>query len=61
MIMIKMFVAQKSLPSLLLSLSYSCHNVNLFTQHMAQLNMRAARRSFLNRAVLNKNKDIIVA
>lgn len=40
---------------------YFYHSPHLYTKHLAELNMRAVRRNFLNRAVLNQAKDIIHA
>jgi hypothetical protein len=40
---------------------YWCYIPHLMTIHQAELTVRATRRSFLNKAVLNQNKDVIFA
>ena len=40
---------------------YWCYSPHLMTIHQAQLTIRATRRLFLNKSVLNQNKDVIYA
>lgn len=55
----------KLAPRLLLGLShknlYYCYNPHLMTNHFAEMTIRATRRSFLNKTVLNQSKDVIYA
>lgn len=46
---------------LLTSNKYWCYIPHLMTIHQAQLTIKATRRSFLNKTVLNQNKDVIFA
>ena len=38
---------------------YYCYDPNLLTKHYAELTMKATRRTFLSKAVLNQHKDVI--
>lgn len=38
---------------------YRCYNPHLMTTHNAELTIKATRRTFLNKAVLNQSKDVI--
>jgi len=40
---------------------YNCYYPHLMTKHLAELSMKATRRSFLNKTVLNQAKDVIHA
>ena len=41
--------------------TYHCYRPHLATTHQSKLTIKATRRSFLNKAVLNQSKDIIYA
>jgi len=47
--------------SLLHSNVYKCYNPHLMTKHLSELTIKATRRSFLNKTVLNHSKDVIQA
>ena len=40
---------------------FYCYNPHLMTNHLAQLTIRATRRQFLEKTVLNQNKQVINA
>lgn len=40
---------------------YMCYNPHLMTKHYAELTMKATRRTFLSKAVLNQGRDVIHA
>jgi hypothetical protein len=48
-------------PALLLRTAYHCYIPHLMTKHYSELTMRATRRSFLAKTVLNQSKDVIHA
>lgn len=60
-IMFKLCAGLGSFKGLLSSNKYWCYIPHLMTIHQAQLTIKATRRSFLNKAVLNQNKDVIFA
>lgn len=39
--------------------AYFCYEPHLLTKHYAELTMKATRRTFLSKAVLNQHKDVI--
>lgn len=47
--------------SLLFRTAYHCHIPHLMTKHYSELTMRATRRTFLAKSVLNQSKDVIHA
>ena len=46
---------------LLHSSRFYCYNPHLMTNHLAELTIRATRRQFLEKTVLNQNKQVINA
>ena len=49
------------IPKLLQNNKYYCHNPKLMVNHLAELTVKATRRQFLARTVLNQDKQVINA
>jgi hypothetical protein len=54
-------IAHRPAPALLHRNAYLCYVPHLMTKHYSELTMRATRRTFLNKTVLNQSKDVIHA
>lgn len=59
--MLRLFSQNLSKPQLLHKNAYMCYAPHLMTKHYAELTMKATRRTFLSKAVLNQGRDIIHA
>jgi len=58
--MLRLF-SQTPASALLHRNTYLCYIPHLMTKHFSELTMRATRRAFLNKMVLNQSKDVIHA
>lgn len=59
--MLRLFSQTLTKAQLLHKNAYMCYAPHLMTKHYAELTMKATRRTFLSKAVLNQGRDVIHA